>query len=308
MLDRPYANRLLRLLDQIEEDQVDLATMAAGAALDEDDLTLIGWNIGRSYFVGAMQLLTLTADEPLQWARLRKLMREHPLLDDFLQRSRLLAAANSALEDGREAKMWTLATGAAELGATVYDHLCNAYFHGLPPFVALRRFAAAIERERQKLPMTARLLSLGNAPLPGFLPFQTELTADATDDPARAGCQAARDLICGFNIRGGGSATGVHPAETLRRQVHLALPRLAPGGRLLLACFMEPGGRNPFQPVHRLMLEVFGGWPLDYVSEAELEAAAREISGGRRFRLLDQSLAKPLAATSTIGVIAIESA
>jgi hypothetical protein len=298
MLDRPYANRLLHILDQIEEDQIDLATMAAGPSLDEDDLTLIGWNISRSYFAGAMQLLTLTGDEPLQWSRLRKLIGKHGLLDDFLKRSRLLAAANGAPVEGREARMWKLATGAAEQGATVYDYLCNAYFHGLPPFAALRRFTAAVERERQNLPVTARLLALGNAPLLGFPPFEMELPVE----------QACHDLICGFNIRGGGSATGVHPAETLRRQVHLALPRLAPGGRLLLACFMEPGGRNPFQPVHRLMLEVFGDWPLDYMSEQELEATASEISGGRRFTLLDQSLEKPLAATSTIGVIAIESA
>lgn len=305
MLDRPYANRLLRILDQIEDDQVDLASMADRASLDEDDLTLIGWNISRSFFAGAMQLLTLTGDEPLQWARLRTLVRGHPLLENFLNRSQLLAAANGAPADGRDSGVWTLVTGAAEQGASVYDCLCNAYFHGLPPFPALRRFAAAVERERQKRPVAARLLSLGNARVPGFLPFDAETQARDADLPSGMQGEAAHDLICGFNIRGG-SARGIHAAEALRRQIHQALPRLAPGGRLLVACFMEPGGRNPLQPVHRLMLEVFGDWPLDYVSERELEAIAGDIHCGRRFALLDQTLEKPLAATSTIGVIAIE--
>jgi hypothetical protein len=313
MLDRPDADRLLNLLDQIEEDQINLAAMAAGSSLDEDDLTLIGWNIGRSYFAGAMQLLTLIGDEPLQWSRLRKLIREHALLDGFLKRSQLLAAANSAPAESREARMWTLATDPVDQSAAVYDRLCNAYFHGLPPFAALRRLAAAVERERQKLPVTARLLTLGNAPLSGFLPFETERVVDAASDPSRVGRQeqdavVRHDLICGLNIRGGGSAAGGHPAETLRRQTHLALPRLAPGGRLLLASFLEPGGRNLLQPIHRLILEIFGGWQLDYVCEEELAATAKEFAGGRRFSLLDQSLEKPLAATSTIGVIAIESA
>jgi SAM-dependent methyltransferase len=282
----------------------------------------------------------LIGDDPTLYREAAAALRGHALYRDVFLQSAVVAQRQSGVGGGPFGfRFRRMVFERPDLGYSPYAQMLNEALLDLPLCGAMRTVADSFCRAISALPQGARVLGLGCGPATEALALTTavrerlsialqdadpeaiahlarhagrslpavrlvEHVAQMPADEAQ-GAERFHLIYAAHALAGIPRGHGTNDPATL--MVRDLFQRLAPGGRLLLACPIMPGGANPYRHAHRMLLEGDETPPAFHRSPADLIGLTALLpDGGFRAELTAEDMISAIGGDTVQAVLMVE--
>jgi SAM-dependent methyltransferase len=335
MLDMTFRRKLSGLLDECLSDHLSLETdimssPAVGLTRVRQAESLAA--LLDAQFEGMDRLI---GDDAMLFREAAALLRGHALHRDVFLQSAVVAQRQSGVGGGPFGfRFRRMVFERPDLGYSPYAQMLNEALLDLPLCRAMRTIADSFARAIAALPAGAGVLGLGCGPATEVLSLpeavRARLSIELQDpDPeaiAHVARHAGRQQPSMTVVEHIAQAPGAEKFQLIyAAQALAAMPRghgasdpaalmvrdlfrrLAPGGRLLLACPIMPGGANPHRHAHRMLIEGDEAQAATHRSPAELIGLTALLpDGGFRAELTAEDMMSAIGGATVQAVLAVQ--